>query len=83
MQGSHTLERMEHVGDDLENEVGTCRLAGDLDVLRLDSSRHKMLYRYYGLLERCREGSGWHKRCGQYICKYIRFELKKYGAYCN
>ena len=47
------------MGDDLESEVGACRVTGDLDVLWLNAGGDEMFNRRYSLLELSGKGGGW------------------------
>jgi hypothetical protein len=47
------------MGDELESEVSTCGIADDLDILRLNSSGHKVFQRRYSLFELSGKYGGW------------------------
>ena len=53
------------MGDNLENKIATCGIAGDYDVLRLDPSGDEMFDCCYSLLELSGERGGWDEGWNQ------------------
>jgi hypothetical protein len=71
------------VGDDLECEVGACRIAYDLDVLRLDTGGYEVFDRDYSLFKLSWECGAWDEGFNRQELIIRDLLIKMEDNYCN